>query len=40
MLRSVSWFRTDVSGLRIDVIFKGQAYQAQGQFDSFRWDYT
>jgi hypothetical protein len=24
MLRSVGWFRTDVSGLRIDLIIKGK----------------
>jgi hypothetical protein len=33
----VSWFKTDVSGLRICPIFKGQIVQEK-QFDPKRWD--
>jgi hypothetical protein len=37
ILRSVGWFRADVSCLRIGPIFKSQSVLL-GQLDSWRWD--
>jgi hypothetical protein len=34
LLRGVRWFETDVSGLRVFTIFKGQAAQEEGVLDN------
>jgi hypothetical protein len=38
ILRGVRWLKTDVSGLHIVPIFKGQVVHEKGQLDPWRWD--